>query len=208
MINLSIPQRIYLSCLIAGVIIVLILLLVFLYKNFYKKLRFNNVVGFSLYRYCNLHDYLLLNDYHILLDEKHVGDINHVLITNKSIVIINDFPISGVISGDAFGENLKQTSKKGDRLINNPLNYNRNLTKRVAIFNDLDNSYLKGIVVVLDDAIINVNNVPPQFKICRKKDLKKVIKEFESDEVKPFKEDTVVNFINILNKNNIEGPRK
>ena len=146
---------------------------------------------------------MLRNEYRLYIDEKHIGQIDHVLITNKFIVTINDFSISGVISGDAFAEQLKLTTKKGSKMINNPLNYNRNLTKRLAIFNNLDNSYLKGITVVSDDAIINIENLRSQFRVCRKRDLKKVIKEFEQEDVKPFKEDTVVQFINLLDKNSV-----
>ena len=32
--------------------------------------------------------------------------------------------------------------------------------------------------------------------------------EFDKEEVKPFKEDTIVDFINALNKNNISGEEK
>ena len=76
------------------------------------------------------------------------------------------------------------------------------------MFNDLDNSFLKGIVVVNDDAMIDIDNIPNQFSICSKKDLKRVIKEFDKEEVKPFKEDTIVNFINVLNERNISGDKR
>ena len=203
MILLNFSQRLYISFAIVGAIVVLLLTTILLYKNFYVKKRFKFIIGYILYRYSNLNDYLLRNEYRLHIDEKHIGQIDHVLITNKFIVTINDFSISGVISGDAFAEQLKLTTKKGSKMINNPLNYNRNLTKRLAIFNNLDNSYLKGITVVSDDAIINIDNLRSQFRVCRKRDLKKVIKEFEQEDVKPFKEDTVVQFINILDKNSV-----
>ena len=161
-----------------------------------------------LFRFSNLNDYLLLNDYHIHIDDKHVGVIDHVLITNKFIIIINDFMYSGVITGDYNDEQLKIVDKSGERLIINPLNYNINLTKRIGIFNSLDNSFLRGIVVVNDDSFIDVSRLPDQFVICRKKDLKNVIKEFDSVDVKPFKEDTVVNFINYLNEHNLKETSK
>ena len=84
----------------------------------------------------------------------------------------------------------------------NPLNYNINLTKRIAMFNNLDNTFLRGIVVVNDDSIIDVANLPKQFRIVAKKDINKTIKEFDSADVKPFKEETIVQFINILDKKN------
>ena len=161
-----------------------------------------------LFRFCNLNDYLLLNDYHIHIDDKHVGVIDHVLITNKFIIIINDFMYSGVITGDYNDEQLKIVDKSGERLIINPLNYNINLTKRIAIFNNLDNSFVKGIVVTNDDSVVDVKNLPEQFTIVSKKDLKKTINGFDKTEVKPFKEDTVVNFINYLNEHNLKETSK
>ncbi len=205
---LSLSQKIYISAAILGGLVILLLLWILFYKNFLKRHRLRKIVGYKLYRFSNLNDYLLLNDYEINIDDKHTGFIDHVLITNKYIVIINDFQISGVISGDYFSEQLKLTTNKGEQLIANPLNYNRNLTKRVALFNDLDNSFLKGVVVVNDDAVINIDNIPEQYSICPQSELKKLIKEFDKDDVKPFKEDTVVRFINNLNDNNVSGAKR
>ncbi len=205
MIMLSLSQKIYISFVILGGLIVIFLLWLLFYRNLYKKYCLKKAVGYTLYRYSNLNDYLLLNDYRVHIDDKHIGHIEHVLISNKFIIIINDFQISGVLSGEYNSEQLKLTTKKGDELIANPLNYNRNLTRRVALFNDLDNNFLKGIVVINDDSIIDITGIPNQFKICTKKELKKVIAEFDKEDVKPFKEETVIKFINILNDNNIPG---
>ena len=208
MSNLSFSQSLYISLAIVGGLIVLLLVLFLLYRNFYRRKHLPELVGRMLFRFSNLNDYLLLNDYHIHIDDKHVGVIDHVLITNKFIIIINDFMYSGVITGDYNDEQLKIVDKSGERLIINPLNYNINLTKRIGIFNSLDNSFLRGIVVVNDDSFIDVSRLPDQFVICRKKDLKNVIKEFDSVDVKPFKEDTVVNFINYLNEHNLKETSK
>ncbi len=205
MILLSLPQKLYISFAILGGLIVILLLWILFYKNFYKRYRLKKAVGYTLYRYSNLNDYLLLNDYRVHIDDKHIGHIEHILISNKFIIIINDFQISGVISGEYGAEQLKLTTKKGEELIANPLNYNRNLTRRVALFNDLDNNFLKGIVVVNDDSVIDITGIPNQFKICTKKQLKKVIAEFDKEDVKPFKEETVIRFINLLNENNAPG---
>ena len=202
---LSISQKIFISAAILGGLIVLLLLWILFYKNFLKSHRLKKTVGYKLYRFSNLNDYLLLHDYYVNIDDKNKGLIDHILITNKFIVVINDYQVSGVLSGDYSSEQLKVTTNKGEKLIANPLNYNRNLTKRVALFNDLDNSFLKGIVVVNDDAVINIDNIPAQYNICTVSEIKKLIKEFDKEDVKPFKEDTVVRFINNLNDNNNRG---
>lgn len=202
---LNISQKIYISVAILGGLIVLTLLFVLFYKNFLKGHRLKKLVGYKLYRFSNLNDYLLLHDYYVNIDDKNKGLVDHILITNKFIVVINDYQVSGVLSGDYSSEQLKVTTNKGEKLIANPLNYNRNLTKRIALFNDLDNSFLKGVVVVNDDAVINIDNIPAQYNICTVSELKKLIKEFDKEEVKPFKEDTVVRFINDLNDKNSRG---
>ena len=202
---LNLSQKIFISAAILGGLVVLLLLWVLFYRNFLKRHRLRKVVGYKLYRFSNLNDYLLLNDYQISIDDKSKGKIDHILITNKFIVIINDYQVSGVLSGDYSSEQLKVTTNKGEKLIANPLNYNRNLTKRVALFNDLDKSFLKGLVVVNDDAVINIDNIPAQYNICTVSEMKRLIKEFDKEDVKPFKEDTVVRFINILNDNNNNG---
>ena len=202
MVLLSFNQAIYISLSIIGGLLVLVLLFVVLYKNVFRQKNLKNRVCRSLYKYSNLNDYLLLNNYKINIDDSHFGQIDHILITNKFIIIINDFPISGVVTGNYSNDHLQVTDKSGSKLIVNPLNYNINLTKRLAIFNNLENSFVRGIVVTNDDSIVDVTNLPDQFTIVSKKDLKKTIKEFEKAEVKPFKEDTVVQFINYLNDQN------
>ena len=204
MILLTFAQGLYISLSIVGGLVILLLLFLLFYRNFYRKKKIKTVVGRKLYHLADLNDYLLLNDYHIHIDEKNIGEIHHILITNKFIIVIHDFSISGVISGKYDGDSLLHLDKNGEELIANPLNYNRNLTKRVALFNNLDNSFLKGIVVVNDDISINIDNIPDQYAITTVKGLKKTIKTFDKEDVKPFKEDTVVSFINALNKNNIK----
>ena len=205
---LTFGQALYISLSIIGGLIILVLLYILLFKNLLRKKNLKNRVCKSLYKYSNYNDYLLLNDYRIHIDDKNIGHIDHILITNKFITIINDFPLSGVITGDYNDENLNLTDKNGTNKIINPLNYNINLTKRLAIFNSLENSFVRGIVVTNDDSIIKVSNLPEQFTIVSKKDLKDAIKEYEKKEVKPFKEDTVVNFINYLNDQNERIKRK
>lgn len=208
MVLLSFGQALYISLSIIAGLVVLVLLYILLFRNLLRKKNLKNRVCRSLYKYSNLNDYLLLNNYRIHIDDKNIGQIDHILITNKFIIIINDFPISGVITGDYHNDNLNLTDKSGTKLIVNPLNYNINLTKRLAIFNNLENSFVRGIVVTNDDSVVRVANLPEQFTIVSKKDLKNTIKEFEKADVKPFKEDTVIDFINYLNDQNERIKRK
>ncbi len=204
----SLGQQIYLSFLILGVIVVLVLFFILLYRNFLKKKRLKRLVYRYLYHYAEFNDYLLLNDYFLHLDQNNVGHIDHILITNKYIYLIHDFSISGLISGKYNDEQLILSTRKEDKSILNPLNYNRNLAKRVALYNDLDNNFIKGIVVINDDAVVDISDIPTQFYITRRCELKKVIKSIEGEDVKPFKEENIVRFINQLDKNNLGEEKK
>ena len=202
MILLNNDQKIYLSLLIVGGVIVLLLLFFLIYRNFIAKRRIKIRTGKRLYRFANVNDYLLLNNYKIQIDEKNMGVVDHILITNKFIFVIHDFPISGYVGGVYLDEQLHHITRKNDELIANPLNYNRNLSKRLAQYNGLDNSFLKGIVVTNEDAYFDISELPGQFAVCRPSQLMKTIKKMDGVKIKPFKEDTIVNFINSLAKEN------
>lgn len=198
-IYLSTPQVTYISLAIIAVAVIFILLFYLIFRNFYEAKHIKELTYRSLYRLANKNDYLLLNNYRIPIDDKNVGFIDHILITKKFIVLINDFSISGVVSGDYKSEELVNVKKKTE-IIANPLNYNINLTKRLSLFNDLDHSFLRGLVVINNDSKIMINNSNEQFQLIRRKDIAKTVKKFDHSGVGNLNEESVVKFINYLNK--------
>ena len=202
MSNLTTPQIAYItSSIVAGV--VLILLFAFLiYKNFYENKHIRELTYLKLYSLAQRNDYLLLNNYRVQIDDKHVGFIDHVLISKKYIILINDFAISGVLSGDLQDEQLSNTIKSGTNIVVNPLNYNINLTKRLALFTGINQSFIRGFVVINNDTKLNVTNLNKQFRIIKRKDLAKEIAELDDEDVKPLSEKSVISFINYLNEHN------
>lgn len=204
MILLTIGQNIYIVLALIGILIVGLLCFILIYRNVYTKKHFDVTIYKKLYRTSVLNDYLLLNNYKLQVSEKTTLALNHVLITNKFIVLINDFYIKGAITGNYNDEQLIKYSKKGEEMILNPLTYNRNIMKRIALLNDLDNSFLKGIVVIADDSVIDVKDIPSQFYFCTKKELPEIIKKIDSTDVKPFKAETVERFIAKLDSINIK----
>ena len=198
-IYLSTPQVTYISLAIIAIAVIFILLFYLIFRNFYEAKHIKELTYRSLYRLANKNDYLLLNNYRIPIDDKNVGFIDHILITKKFIVLINDFSISGVVSGDYKSEELVNVKKKTE-IIANPLNYNINLTKRLSLFNDLDHSFLRGLVVINNDSKIMINNSNEQFQLIRRKDIAKTIKKFDHSGVGNLNEESVVKFINYLNK--------
>ena len=202
MFLLSNSQAIYISLLIIGVILVILIFIFLLYKNILSKKRIKKITMNRLYRFANVNDYLLLNNYKIQIDDKNEGVIDHLLITDRFIFVIHDFNLSGVIEGRYFDEQLNAVINKEEKYIANPMNYNRNMAKRLALYQGLDNSYLKGIVVINNDTIVNIDEIPEQYAIVKANKLIKTIKKMDGIKIKPFKEDTIVEFINLLNKEN------
>ena len=203
MILLTNPQKIYISIAVAALLVVIFLATIFFFKRVYIKKHFKEAVYLKLSKIANENDYLLLNNYSINFDETHIGVIDHILISKKYIIAINDFSISGVVSGDIKDRSLRVIKSKKDVVnISNPLNYNINLVKRLNLYNRLDNELVKGLVVINDDSEVNILNNNNQFQMVRRIDLPKVIKKIDKEQVKNLKQSDVENFIGKLNKEN------
>ena len=203
LINLTSAQTFYISISVIAILVAIILIAFFFYKFVFAKKRYKDVIYLKLARLAKFNDYLLLNNYAIDFDDTHVGIIDHILISKKYIFVINDFSLSGVISGDLKDRSLRVINGKNDvKIISNPLNYNINLIKRLNLYNHLDQTFVKGIVVIDNDSYINLSSQNKQFVMLRRKDLAHFIQKCEKDPVKPLKENEVVNFINKLDKQN------
>ena len=197
------PQKIYIASLVALILLTILLVGIFLFKRLYPKKHYKEATYLVLSKLAKNEDYLLLNHFRINYDDTHVGVIDHILISKKYIFVINDFPLSGVISGEMKDRSLRLVKgKKEINNISNPLNYNINLIKRLNLYHRLDKDLVKGLVVVNNDAAVNMSRVGDQFIIIRRKELKKTIKSFDKDNVKNLKEDEIVNFINKLDREN------
>ena len=203
MILLTVPQTIYIASIALAFILLVIFSALFIYKKIYSKKKYREAVFLKLANLAKYNDYLLLNNFYLDYDDKHVGCIDHILISKKYIFVINDFSLSGVISGDARSDHLRLIDfKKNAKIISNPINYNINLIKKLNTTSRLDQTFVKGLVVVNNDSKICLTNMGEQFMIIRRKDIKKIIYKFDKDNVHNLKENDVVNFINKLNRNN------
>ena len=195
-------QALYISLGSIGILIVLILLCVLFYRTSYAKKHVRELTYLKLSRICEKNDYLLLNDYRIDFDDSNTGLIDHLVISNKYIIIISVFNISGVLSGKFQGEDLVNVNKNGTNIVANPINYNINLTKRLSLFNDLNHSFLKGLVVINNDSDIHIEGSNTQFQIIKRKDLGKAIKKFDQENIKNLNEESILKFINKLSEEN------
>lgn len=202
-ILLTNPQKIYISAAALCFLLVVILVGIFIYKKWYAHKHYKEATYLKLSKLVNENDYLLLNNYTINFDDTHVGVIDHILISKKYIIVINDFPISGVVSGEIRDRSLRVVKNRKEVVnISNPLNYNVNLIKRLNIFHRLDKELVKGLVVINNDSEIIIEQSTDQFQMIRRKDLPKVIKRIDKANVKNLRQADVENFINKLNREN------
>lgn len=202
MILLSVAQTLYISLGTIGILVILFLLCFLFYRNVYVRKHARELTYLKLSRICEHNDYLLLNDYRIDFDDSNTGLIDHLVISNKYIIIVSVFSISGVLSGKFQSEELVNVNKKGTSIVANPINYNINLTKRLSLFNDLNHSFLKGLVVINNDSDIKIEGHNEQFQIIKRKDLGKTIKAFDQENIKNLNEESIIRFINKLNEEN------
>ena len=184
------------------VLFIILLVVIFLYKRVYKKKHFKEVTYLKLARLAKYNDYLLLNNYKLDFDDRHVALIDHILISKKYIFLITDFDLSGVITGEMRDPILRVATKEGAVSVSNPLNYNINLLKRLHTAYRFDPIFLKGIVVVNDDAYVNITSTSNQFMMVTRRKLAKTIKMFDKEKIGNLKEEDVINFINKLDKDN------
>lgn len=202
MIYLTVAQTLYITLGSLGILLIIGLLLFLLFRNIYASRHVRELTYLKLSRICERNDYLLLNYYRIDFDDHNTGLIDHLVITNKYIVIISVFSISGVLSGKFQSDQLVNVNRKGTDIVANPINYNINLTKRLSLFNDLNHSFLKGLVVINNDSDIRIEDSNKQFQIIKRKDLAKTLKSSDKEKVGKLNEEAVVRFINNLNEEN------
>lgn len=196
-------QKIYIAAGTAAILLILFLLGLFIYKRVYKKRHYKEVTFLKLSHLAKANDYLLLNNFKLDFDDQHIANIDHILISKKYIFLITDFDLSGVISGELRDPLLRVANNYSEAVnVSNPLNYNINLVKRLHTAYRFDPSFLKGVVVINDDAVVNITNPSDQFFMVTRKDLPKLIRKFDREKIANLKEKDVLYFISKLDKDN------
>ena len=196
-------QKIYIASGVAAILLILFLLGLFIYKRVWKKRHFKEATFLKLSHLAKANDYLLLNNFKLDFDDQHIANIDHILISKKYIFLITDFDLSGVISGELRDPLLRVVNNvKSAVNVSNPLNYNINLVKRLHTAYRFDPTFLKGVVVINDDSVINVTNPSEQFFMVRRKELTKLIRKFDHEKIANLKEKDVLYFISKLDKDN------
>ena len=203
LVYLDAYQKIYIASSVLASILVLFFFGLFIYKRVYKKRHYKEVTFLKLSHLAKANDYLLLNNFKLDFDAQHIANIDHILISKKYIFLITDFDLSGVISGELRDPLLRVAANPNQAVnVSNPLNYNINLVKRLHTAYRFDPSYLKGVVVINDDAVVNITNPSDQFFMVRRKDLSKLIRRFDKEKIANLKEKDILNFINKLDIDN------
>ena len=196
-------QKIYIAFLVIGVALLIVLFSLYFFHKVYKKKHYKEATYLKLSKLAKYEDFLLINNYKISFDQEHIGVVDHILGGNKYLYFINDFSLSGVISGELKSYHLRQVDKeKKVNEIVNPLNYNINLIKRFTQKHNIDQSFIKGIVVINDDSSININGTGKNFYMTTRKNLINLIYEIEESEEKNLKEKSLIDLMVKLSKEN------
>ena len=96
MIYLTAAQTAYITILLFSVVLVIALIILLVFKNVYRPKHIRELTYLKLKSLSDANDYLLLNNYKLHLDDNHTGVIDHILISNKYIILVSDYAISGV----------------------------------------------------------------------------------------------------------------
>ena len=107
-------QKIYIAFLVIGASLLIVLCALYFFHKVYKKKHYKEATYLKLSKLAKYEDFLLINNYKISFDQEHIGVVDHLLGGNKYLYFINDFSLSGVISGElkSYHLNFKHMLKK------------------------------------------------------------------------------------------------
>jgi hypothetical protein len=145
--------------LVAGVIVLLIVCLFFLFDDFAKSHRdrkkFEKKVYNILKYYADEQDHLLLNDVNLYLDEdkRRPTIFNHILFADKYIYVITDFSYRGGIYGNIQDGKLFVKEYDGNTLkVSNPIMESEQNVMKLENFLGIHHSDKMLVSVVVHDS--------------------------------------------------------
>lgn len=173
------------SLIAAGLLIVIGL--VFLVLMMIKNKIF---IRWSLVRYfypevrktAVLYDYYLINTFELSITDTDIIKVDHLLFGNKYIYLINDYYDEGVIQGKRQDKKWIMKTKDGkEKVLNNPLDANRELIRKICLKTTLDSATFIGITLVNNKTnILELQvNSHDEF-IIDLRDFRKLISKIES----------------------------
>lgn len=172
---------------IATILVIFLFCLPFIVK-YYDKRNVNRKVYKILYSLAMEKDFYLINNFPLISDNALVAKLDHILFSDKYIYVINDKVYEKIIKPNNSALWETYTFKGEKEEINNPIYLNNTRCDKFSNLKNINRNYIISIVVVNNFAKIdkmNELNDGNSF-ICKRKDLKKLIKTIEKRKVSKF----------------------
>ncbi|MEG0978251.1 MAG: hypothetical protein RSE56_03320 [Bacilli bacterium] len=182
--SLNILQNCYIIvCVIFGAAVIATILYILLRPRYFKS-NFLKIYGKRIYKYVTDYDLLLINNFTIRrLSTKPL--INHIIFGKKFIYLIRDYYFIGALEGSTSDNNLIYFKYKAKpKYINNPFLEQETAVNAFISITNIERELIKSIVIVNDDTILNISDLHESVTLVKEKELVKLIKDFESSNIK------------------------
>ena len=160
-------------------IVILIIVYIFLKIN-YPKLRgkYGEKWTRKELKKLSKDDYILLNDI-MLKDEYGTHQIDHIIISDNYIFVIEMKNYYGLIVGNQYNDKWIQWLGKYKNEFYNPLRQNYGHIKSLSKILNLDEAYFKSVICFSNDAKLNVKTSEIVINL---RDLLRLVRKYETNE--------------------------
>jgi|SRR5574344_643871 hypothetical protein len=158
------------------------------------KRKFISIYGKQIYKFAFHYDFYLINRLILQANDDSKISIDHLLLANKYIFVINDCYLPGAISAKEKDQSwiyyYGDPKNPKRRYIDNPLLKNIERLSKLSQITCLDAGLLISIVLINDDCLINeYENTDDNNYLVKRKDLPRLIKNIEDRDVSPLDEE-------------------
>ena len=195
---------------IAFLIIVPIIVIAGLFCAIYfpvRKRRMRTQYKYHYYRFIYkealLQDLYLINNFMFKIDDTHYGKIDHILIANKYIYIINDYYFDGDIEGKDTDASLIFISRNGKKkYMDNILLDNMKLMNKLSLITGINSSLMIGISMVNKNCNCGVASSTKSHYIIQEDKFKMLLKAIESREIGNINQEQLASAVQAIDKLN------
>lgn len=172
--------------LIAAVIVTWALI----FKYVYYPKKFKTVHYKTVRRIVDENDYRLINNFYFPVEEGKNAKIDHIVFADKFFYVILSHYYDGSISGNIGDMSLIFTDRKQKKYYtDNPYKYLNYILTRLSTSCGIDKKSLIGVVLTNNSCNNMVESEYESFYVCKRKDLKKLIKKIESRQIGKFNDE-------------------
>lgn len=204
----------FLIVLAAVLVLVLVVLSYAPLRRVYIRRHLVKIYYKTVHKVALYGDYFLINQLILKIDETNQLEINHLLLADKYIYVINDAFYPGKLTGKMEDESLLFAfgfgrRRKAPKVVDNPLKRNRTRIEKLALITGLDLDLFISIVLVNDDGDFSeIASINKMDYIIQRKDFLKLVNAIEKRpvvEINAIQLAAAVADINRLNLRKLRG---